>query len=306
MISWIRPITGSQDWPRAYHKKRLSRVIVSGSGEYLTLSCHSHVSLETQQRPSDNRVKRRAVAVDGCGQKANRQELVRAAIVEGGRKLLGAFAENQRTAAHEIARQGADLAAYHQGAGDHAAAGPAAGGALHENRAAAHAVAGALASIAAHDHDTAAHADGLAGERATDAIAGIAGDLDHAAAQARGRPWAGVAADRQAAALHQPAGLAADVAVHHDLAFAHPLADLIEPVARVLDADVPRVAHAQAERVTDRDAGARGLQLEPGDLGLRHGGQPIRHQRRQVEPLLRPRPKRENRRLPGSSSLRGK
>src|SRR5262249_56049262 len=127
------PITGSKGWQRAYHKKRFSRVIVSGSGEYLTLSCHSHVSGQPPQRPSENRLKRRAVAVDVCGQNANRQELVRAAIDEGGRKLLGAVAENQRTAAHEIARQGADLAAYHQGAGDHAAAGPAAPGALPQN-----------------------------------------------------------------------------------------------------------------------------------------------------------------------------
>src|SRR5262245_66402075 len=100
MISSIRPITGSQGWPRAYHKKRLSRVIVSGSGEYLTLSCHSHVSGQPPQRPSENRLKRRAVAVDVCGHKAKRQALVRPAIGEAGRKLLTAVATNQPTAAH--------------------------------------------------------------------------------------------------------------------------------------------------------------------------------------------------------------
>jgi hypothetical protein len=163
-----------------------------------------------------------------------------------------------------------------------------------------------VAGIAAHHDDAAAHSCRFSCKRRANMVAGIARNLQRTAAHARRGPRAGIADDTQGAARHQPPRLVADIALDDDPAVAHAMADVVEPVARLLDADMIGVAHAQAERVADDDACARSLHFDAFDLGGAFAGNQMRHQRRQIEPLLGALAQREHERLHGSNSLRWK
>ena len=109
-----------------------------------------------------------------------------------------------------------------------------------------------VAGAAAHDDDAAAHADDFARERAAEAVARHPHDLDLAAHHARSRPtgrhcreWSGCrrVISRPAWAPTSPSTTISPPVIA--------CADLIEPVARVLDADLRHVPHAQPEHIAD-------------------------------------------------------
>ena len=92
--------------------------------------------------------------------------------------------ERDRATLHQIARMGAAAAEHDQRAGDHAAAGTIARRAFDDDRAAAKPVARPLSGAAAHDQHAAGHALHLAFARRAEKIAGVALDLEPAAAHA--------------------------------------------------------------------------------------------------------------------------
>src|SRR5215211_3296910 len=105
-------------------------------------------------------------------------------------------------------------------------------------------------------------------------------------------------------ALPIPTGLEPGVALNLDGAVRHAAPDAVEPIAGVLDADELRVARPDAEGVADGDPRARRLQLDAGDFRGAFPGQPMRHQGRQVEPLVGPHVQGEHQRRHGSKSPR--
>src|SRR5215471_4664000 len=179
-----------------------------------------------------------------------------------------------------------------------------AAGAFDHDRAAPHAIAGASAGPAPHHDHATPHPDGFAAERGAEVIAGCAQDLDLSARHRRPGPRSRVAPNGQASAAHQPARLRAGVADNLDLAARQRLADPIETVARTFDADARRLSHAQAKDIADRHRHARGLQLDPLDLGCLLAGEPMRHQRREIKPLIGTLAQGENQRRHGRRSRR--
>ena len=82
------------------------------------------------------------------------------------------------------------------------------------------------------------------------------------------------------------------------------MTDEIQPVARAFEPDLLRVAGAHAEHLAYVNTMARRRQINALDLGERFAGELVWHERRQIEPLIRPLAQREHERLHGSSSFK--
>jgi hypothetical protein len=89
--------------------------------------------------------------------------------------------------------------AHHKRACDHACAGIIASTFQHGNETAPQAVAGVVACLVPHDDQAAIHARQFTGQRPAEMIAGVAKNLDPAAAHASSRMRAGAAFDNQIA-----------------------------------------------------------------------------------------------------------
>ena len=146
----------------------------------------------------------------------------------------------------------------------------------------------------------------LADGNATCPLAGIAGDVDRAAAHAGAGKGSCRAAHRNFACAHLGAEIGAGIAVDDDLTLRKPLPDLVASCVGADEAELGDVSALELERIADghgltrRTDGERldVLRLEPGERG--------RRQRRQVEPLIGLGSKLERQRTHAMISLRWK
>jgi hypothetical protein len=110
--------------------------------------------------------------------------------------------------------------------------------------------------------------------------------------------------DHQAATSHQAPGFGADVTFDDDLAAGHAVTDQIQTVAPAFQVDLLGAARAHTEHLADVNAVSRGREIDALDLGDRFACEPVWHERREVQPLIRPLAQREHKRLHGSSSFK--
>jgi hypothetical protein len=164
--------------------------------------------------------------------------------------------------------------------------------AFDDDRAAAHSVARALPDRTADDNDPATHARDFSCQRAAQSIACGSAYFEDTCLHAGGGPWSGIAQHRQPAAGQQTSGLDADIALDYEFAAVHLLADIIEPIAGILNADLLDITRAQPKHIANFDAVTGCLQLDLFDLTSCLTGKAVRHKRRQVETLIGPLAKR--------------
>jgi hypothetical protein len=124
------------------------------------------------------------------------------------------------------------------------------------------------------------------------------------AVHSRRGPWAGIAVDCQAATSHQTPGFGADVAFDDHLTPGHAVANEIQPIARAFETDLLRAPRPHAERLSNINTVSRGGKIDALDLGNRFAREPIWHERREIEPLIRPLAQREHERLHGNNSFK--
>jgi hypothetical protein len=77
-----------------------------------------------------------------------------------------------------------------------------------------------------------------------------------------------------------------DIALDQDFSAVHLSTDIIEPIARALNADLFGIAHAQLKEIANFDAATRRLQVDLLDLVCRFARKALRYERRQIEPLI--------------------
>jgi hypothetical protein len=159
--------------------------------------------------------------------------------------------------------------------------------AFDDDRAAAHSVARAVPDRTADHDDPATHARDFSRQRAAQSIACCSAYFKDTCLHAGGGPWSGIAEHRQPAAGHQAAGLDADITLDYELAAVHRLADIIEPIATTLNADLLNIACAYSKDICKVDRAMAGLQFHSFDLADRFAGKGVRHKRRQVETMIK-------------------
>jgi hypothetical protein len=158
--------------------------------------------------------------------------------------------------------------------------------AFDDDRAAAHTVARALADRAANDNDAATHSGDLSCQRAAQTVACGTAYLENACLHAGGGRWACIAEHRKPAPGHQTPGLNADIALDQELASVHRLTDIIEPIAGALNVDLFDIASAYSKHVTDPNALTGCLQFDSFDIAGCLIGEDLRHERRKIKTLI--------------------
>ena len=106
----------------------------------------------------------------------------------------------------------------------------------------------------------------------------------------------------QIASGHQTPRLGTDVTIDKNFSASHRVTDTVKPITGAFNANPRRVAHPQTKHIAHADAPAGCLQLDPLDLRGAPSGNQVRHERRQVEPLIGTLPQGERERLHGSRS----
>jgi hypothetical protein len=108
----------------------------------------------------------------------------------------------------------------------------------------------------------------------------------------------------QAPAAHQATGFDPDVTLDDDFAIAHAMPNEVEAIARPLDPDSMSVSCPHAKYIAYGNAMPRSVDRGPLDFRNRLGGKQVRHQWRQIEPLIGPMSKGQHQRSHDSKSFK--
>ena len=146
----------------------------------------------------------------------------------------------------------------------------------------------------------------LADGNATGPLAGIAGNVDRAAAHAGAGERSDRAADRDSAGAHLAAEIGAGVAVDDDLAFGEPLPDPVASCVGADEAELGGLGALELERIADGHCRARRADAERLDVLRLEASERGRRQRRKIEPLIGLDSKLERQRTHAMISLRWK
>ena len=226
------------------------------------------------------------------------------AITEGGWQGSRRRGEEQGAAAHRETRIGAQRAEHRESTRDHARGAVITRVPFDQDAAAAQAVAAPIGGVAAHDDRAAPHALAVAGQRRTEKVAGVAGDVQEPALHLRRGERAAVAADGDTAAAQAEPEVRAGVALDLDRTVEHALPDAVELVAGVAEDEVRRVFPVQVEQLVDAGLAVAVRKLDGGDVARRPAREPGRCQRGTVDALARRTLQHERERAHPAASVR--